>query len=58
MQNKKGTLLRRNLTFCELFINLWKKIWRNWAISSMENPLYRLKSYLSGRDLAKKGIAN
>jgi hypothetical protein len=30
---------------------IWKK--RIWAIFSMENPLYMLKSYFSGRNLAK-----
>jgi hypothetical protein len=28
-------------------------IWQIWAICFMENPLYRLKLYFSGRNLAK-----
>jgi hypothetical protein len=44
----------------KLIIKIWlfsRKIfetWQIWVIFSMKNPLYRLKSYFSSRNLAKK----
>jgi len=40
----------KNLAIWKLFV---LEIWRFLAIFSMENTLYKLKSYFSGRNLAK-----